>query len=68
MVTLPMIVIHVGETVMLDQTRLWKYGVQRGSSLWWKWIGSTMVEGFGAFARIDATVKREEEEAAKQKH
>ena len=67
-IALPVLLIHVGETVLLDQTRLWKYGVEKGSGLWWKWIGSCLIEGYGTFARIDATVKRKQMEAEKQTH
>ena len=67
-IAIPVLLIHVTEAVWLDQTRLWKYGVERGSGLWWKWMASALVEGFGTFARIDATVKRKELEAQKQSH
>lgn len=68
MIALPVLLLHIAEAIMVDRTRLWKYGVQRGSKLWWKWMASTLIEGFGAFARIDATVKRKEVEAGNKKH
>lgn len=60
--------IHIGETFMLDRLRLRKHGVERGTALWWKWVGSCIVEGFGCFQRIDATVLRKKLEAEKAKH
>lgn len=67
-IALPVLGIHLFEAYLLDTKRLWKYGVERGSGLWWKWIGSCFIEGFACFQRIDATVKRKEKEAEKAKH
>lgn len=67
-VALPTVIIHIAETWWLERSRLRKYGVQRGTGLWWKWVGSCLVEGFGTFARIDGTVKRKMVEAEKAKH
>ncbi|TVY26799.1 hypothetical protein LHYA1_G004826 [Lachnellula hyalina] len=64
----PTLLLHFFEAFMLDRTRLRKYGVERGSVLWFKWIVSAFVEGFATFQRIDAMVKREELEAEKAKH
>jgi hypothetical protein len=60
--------IHTFETWNLDRTRLRKYGVERGSALWFKWILSCYIEGFGCYQRIDATVKRKKLELEKAKH
>ncbi|KAG0646064.1 hypothetical protein D0Z07_8171 [Hyphodiscus hymeniophilus] len=65
---LPMQVAHFGEAYLLDRTRLRKYGVERGSALWWKWIVSCSFEGFGCFQRIDGEVRRKTLEADKNKH
>jgi hypothetical protein len=67
-IALPVLGIHLVEAYMLDRTRLRKYGVERGSGLWWKWIFSSFIEGFPSFHRIDATVKRKEREVEKAKH
>lgn len=67
-IALPVTLIHVGESLLLERTRLRKYNVQRGSAVWWKWMASCMVEGFGTFQRIDVEVKRKELEAANAKH
>ena len=66
--TIPMVGIHITEAYMLDRKRLRKYGVKRGSGLWWTWITSCFVEGFACFQRIDAQVKRKELEKEKEKH
>lgn len=65
---LPVLFIHIAETYYLEKTRLWKYGVERGSALWWKWIASCFVEGFGCFQRIDWEVARKRKEAEGKKH
>ena len=65
---LPVLAIHMGEAYLMDRSRLRKYGVQRFSVLWWKWVSSCFIEGFGCFARIDSEVKRKEKEAEKAKH
>jgi len=60
--------IHIGETWLLDRTRLRKYGVLRGSALWWKWVVSCLIEGFGCFQRIDGMIKQKKVEAEATKH
>ncbi len=64
----PMMAIHFTEALLLDRLRLRKYGVQRGSSLWWKWIVSVFIEGWGSWKRIDAEVERKTKEAEKAEH
>ncbi|KAG9240788.1 hypothetical protein BJ878DRAFT_268992 [Calycina marina] len=67
-IALPVVGIHVAETVYLDYAKLYKYGVVRGSALWFKWIASSMIEGRGAYDRIMATAQKKELEDEKQKH
>jgi hypothetical protein len=67
-IALPVLGIHVFEAYKLDKTRLRRYGVERGSAVWWKWIASCFIEGLGCFQRIDREVKRKEVEAEKVKH
>jgi hypothetical protein len=62
-----MLTCHVVETVLLDRWRLQKYRVVRGSGLWWAWMGSCFMEGFGAYQRIDAQVKRQEAKIQEEK-
>jgi hypothetical protein len=38
----------------------------RDGMLWWKWVGSTFVEGFGAHERFNALVERGREEKGKR--
>lgn len=68
MIAAPVLVLHIGESLHLDRSRLAKYGVERGSGLWLAWMSSALLEGFGAFARFDALVRRKEVEAEKSKH
>lgn len=68
LVFLPTLVIHAFEGFWFDRTRLRKHGVERGSALWFKWMASVCIEGFGCFQRIDTTVKRKMLEAEKAKH
>ncbi|KAF4627701.1 hypothetical protein G7Y89_g10448 [Cudoniella acicularis] len=68
MIAAPVVVLHAFEAFLLDRTRLRKYGVERGSSLWWKWMAMCFLEGYGCFQRIDAAVRRKKEAAEKEKH
>ncbi|KAK3986628.1 hypothetical protein QBC44DRAFT_401999 [Cladorrhinum sp. PSN332] len=52
------VAIHVVEAAMLERTRLRRYGVERGSKVWWLWMGSCFVEGAMAFKRFDIVVER----------
>lgn len=63
-----MLVVHFGEVVMLATPRLKKYGVPAFSPLWWKWIISNFVEGYGAILRMDALVDEERIANKMQKH
>ncbi|KAI9642838.1 hypothetical protein NHQ30_008572 [Ciborinia camelliae] len=60
-VAIPTIMIHVVEVIYMDRSRLAKYNIKRGSSMWWKWMASCMIEGYGSFARIDAMIKQQKE-------
>jgi hypothetical protein len=64
----PMLAIHFTEAFLLDRTKLRKYGVERGSALWWKWMASVFIEGWGCWKRIDAEVGRKMKEAEKAQH
>lgn len=64
----PVVGIHALEAFYLDKSRLRKYGVEKGTKLWWAWIASCSIEGAGCFHRIDAEVKKKLLEAEKAKH
>lgn len=53
----PTLVIHATEAFWMDRSRLMKYNIERGSSMWWKWMASCFIEGYGSFARIDAQIE-----------
>ncbi|KAI9824605.1 MAG: hypothetical protein M1832_001695 [Thelocarpon impressellum] len=63
-----MVLIHAGEAVWLDRSRLSRHGVPRLSPLWWKWIASCFIEGVGTFQRIDARVRRKQKAKDAEKH
>ncbi|KAI1004945.1 hypothetical protein K3495_g3270 [Podosphaera aphanis] len=67
-IALPTVAIHIAEAWYLDRTRLRKYGVERGTRLWWCWIVSCLIEGFGTFQRIDAELQRIRTKTEKSKH
>ena len=54
----PVVGIHVVETWLLERRKLRKYGVKRGSRVWWLWVGSVFIEGAMAFKRFDIVVER----------
>lgn len=54
--------IHVGEVVWMARTRLRRHGVRRWSGLWWMWVGTCFIEGWGSFQRIDGMVGEMETE------
>jgi hypothetical protein len=62
-----MLAIHVAEAAWMHATRLRRYNVPLLSRVWWAWMLSTFVEGVGAFQRLDALVREEEEEAERKK-
>lgn len=64
----PMVVLHAGEAIYMEKTRLENHTVPRFSKLWWKWLLSTFVEGIGAFVRFDRIVEEEESKKANAKH
>lgn len=65
---LPMILLHTIEAQHMARTRLAKHSVPIISQLYWTWVASTFVEGFGAFKRFDDVVKEEERKKANAKH
>lgn len=68
MVIYPMVVLHSGEAIYMERSRLEKHTVPKFSKLWWKWLLSTFVEGVGAFVRFDRIVEIEEVKKANAKH
>jgi hypothetical protein len=61
----PVLAIHLVETWLLERTRLQKFGVRRGSRVWWLWVGSVFIEGAMAFKRFDIVVERLKAEGKK---
>lgn len=63
-----MVLVHGGEAVYLDRSRLRRHSVPVGSGLWWKWMAGCFCEGFGNFVRIDKWVAMERKRKEKQVH
>lgn len=51
------VAIHVGECWWMDRTRLRKFGVERGSGLWFAWMARCFLEGLTTFKSFDGEVK-----------
>ncbi|MCJ1394089.1 hypothetical protein MMC18_006967 [Xylographa bjoerkii] len=60
------VVLHVGESAGIMLPMLWKYNVKVGTGLWWRWVGSHAVEGWGAIVRFRGMVKEEEGRRVKE--
>lgn len=67
LVLYPMLAIHSFEAFYMETARLNKHSVPRLSRLWWTWLVSTFIEGYGAFQRFDRIVKGKKAENEKQK-
>jgi hypothetical protein len=62
----PLVVaILVGQAMLLDLLRLQRYDVDRWTGVWWKWIASSIFEGYGTWRRIDK-LAREKKQKGKQ--
>jgi hypothetical protein len=64
---IPVLLIHLGEASWMG-AKLGKFGVEMDSALWWEWVSSSFVEGYGAHQRFDGIVKGKIAEAEKRKH
>lgn len=60
--------LHPAETLYMHTSRLRKHTVPTFSALWWKWIVSTLGEGYPAFVRFNRIVEEEERKKADAKH
>ncbi|KAL8670591.1 MAG: hypothetical protein Q9168_004884 [Polycauliona sp. 1 TL-2023] len=60
--------IHPLEAWWMHRTRLTRYNVCMGGKVWWLWMGSTFIEGFGAFQRVGAEIRSEQLKKEKAKH
>jgi hypothetical protein len=59
--------IHVAEAVYMDWSRLSRFGVRRGTAVWWKWIANALFEGYPGFQRFDLLVAEAESKLGKGK-
>ena len=63
-----LIVVHAGEAVWMAKSRLEKHTVRMFSRVWWMWMLSCYVEGFGSFVRFDECVQEEKARKEGMKH
>lgn len=63
-----MVVWHGAEVAHMYRSRLEKHTVRMFSGVWWAWVVSAFVEGFGSFWRFDEVVREEEGKKAVAKH
>ena len=68
LVIYPLLIIHTSEAIYMARSRLLKHTVPLGGQLWWTWVCSTFIEGYGSFVRFDTLVKEEEARRANAKH
>lgn len=62
----PTVILHTGETVIFDRIRMQRYGVDRGSALWWKWMVNCWIEGVTTFKRAESVVEAKKKAGKKQ--
>lgn len=63
-----MVVLHGGETVWMAKSRLEKHSVRMFSKVWWMWMLSCFVEGYGSGFRFDECVREEMARREGMKH
>ena len=63
-----MVVAHGGEAAWMVKGRLEKHTVRMFSKVWWLWVLSCWVEGFGCYSRFDECVREEKTRREGMKH
>lgn len=54
----PVLALHVVESVWMAWSRMGPLGVPRGNRVWWLWVSSVFFEGVCAYRRLDGLVAR----------
>lgn len=62
-----MVLVHSGETIYFVKSPMMRHDVPVLSKNWWKWVGSTMVEGVGAQWRFGRLVEGERRRVERKK-
>ncbi|KAK2071886.1 hypothetical protein P8C59_006274 [Phyllachora maydis] len=57
LIALPTLFIHIAEVLWLDRSRLVPHGVERGSRVWFLWLGAVFFDGVCTYKRFDRHVK-----------
>ena len=60
--------LHSAETWYMHTSKLRKHTVPTFSILWWKWMVSVLLEGYGALSRFNGLLAEEERKKANAKH
>jgi hypothetical protein len=67
-IVFPVLAIHISEAFWMARSRLAKYGIEAGSSLWLLWVLETFVEGIPAIWRFDGLVQEARKKKDGAKH
>jgi hypothetical protein len=59
--------IHATECFLLDRTRLARFGIPRGTGVWWLWMATCFFEGYPSFKRFDRVVAEVRDKEGKSK-
>jgi hypothetical protein len=63
-----MVVVHGSEAGWFAYSRLRRHRVSVGTLVWWQWVLSCFIEGFGSFLRFNQLVREKGEEEQKKKN
>ncbi|KAK5723875.1 hypothetical protein LTR17_013804 [Elasticomyces elasticus] len=63
-----LLVVHTSEMLYTALYKLPSHSVNPRSLLFWKWTGTTFIEGVQAFGRFNGLVKAKQDKKAKEKH
>lgn len=63
-----MIIVHGAESMWMVKSRLEKHTVRMFGRVWWMWVLSCWVEGFGSYIRFDECVREESARREGMKH
>ena len=62
-----MLAIHIFETsLMMKKVR--RHGLSSADAVWWKWVGSSFIEGITSFWRLDELIAEKQREKDAKKH
>lgn len=62
-----MLVIHIIEACIMAR-KVNRHGLSSTDATWWKWVGSSFVEGFTSFSRLNGLIAEKQKEKDAKKH